>query len=83
MLGLTAEQLLADTQLLTTILSYHISTTVFTADAASTTPLSLPTLLPYGDITVQMVDMSVKVNDATVILADVAAGPSIVHVIDM
>eukprot|EP00955_Chlamydomonas_euryale_P014549 156410-Chlamydomonas_euryale.AAC.4 len=83
MLGLTAEQLLADTELLTTILSYHISPTVFTADAAPASPISLPTLLPYGNITVQRMDGNVMVNNATVVVADVMAGPSVVHVIDM
>eukprot|EP00955_Chlamydomonas_euryale_P014547 156410-Chlamydomonas_euryale.AAC.2 len=83
MLGLTAEQLLADTELLTTILSYHISPTVFTSDAAGPTPLSLPTLLPYGEIVVQRMNGNVMVNDATVVIPDVVAGQSIVHVIDM
>jgi uncharacterized surface protein with fasciclin (FAS1) repeats len=81
-LGLTAEELLADTETLTSILTYHVvdgevpASTVVTLDGQSAETLNGATV----DVTVD--GETVMVNDATVIAVDVAAGNGIIHVLD-
>jgi uncharacterized surface protein with fasciclin (FAS1) repeats len=81
-LGLTAEDLLADTETLTSILTYHVvdgevpASTVVTLDGQSAETLNGATV----DVTVD--GETVMVNDATVIAVDVAAGNGIIHVLD-
>jgi branched-chain amino acid transport system substrate-binding protein len=76
--GLTAEELLANTELLTTILTYHVvdgavmSTDL--ADGEVTTLAGLPVTVTLGD--------TVMINDATVVVADVVALNGVVHIID-
>ncbi|KAG1672628.1 hypothetical protein FOA52_002109 [Chlamydomonas sp. UWO 241] len=84
-LNMTAEDLLADTELLTKILSYHIVTTVFDSSAATTEGLTLDTLLPNATVFVQLVDGKVMINGVATVVApfDVdVGGNSIVHAID-
>ncbi|KAG1657207.1 hypothetical protein FOA52_008240 [Chlamydomonas sp. UWO 241] len=83
-LGMTAEQLFADKALLARILQYHIITSVVKSDAATSSGVSVPTLLPEANVTFQLAafDGTVWVNNARVLTADIAAGKSIVHVID-
>jgi uncharacterized surface protein with fasciclin (FAS1) repeats len=81
-LGITAEDLLADTETLTAILTYHVvpgavpSGDVVTLDGQSVETANGASV----DITVDG-DM-VMVNDATVIAVDVAASNGVIHVID-
>eukprot|EP00798_Chlamydomonas_sp_ICE-L_P019225 gene19225-25846_t len=86
-LDLTAEELLGNTELLTTVLLYHVSPVIFRSTDASTEPLDIDTLQDNegsdGTFTVVLNGSSVKINDATVIAADIEIGPtSIVHKID-
>jgi uncharacterized surface protein with fasciclin (FAS1) repeats len=81
-LGLTADELLADTETLTSILTYHVvagnvpSSDVVTLDGQSVETVNGATV----DITVD--GDTVMVNDATVTTVDVAASNGVIHVID-
>ena len=81
-LGITAEELLADTDLLTSILTYHvIAGEVDAATAISLNGQSTATV-NGAEIAISVVDGNVMINDATVIIADVAASNGIIHAID-
>ncbi len=79
-LGLTADELLADTATLTSILTYHVvegevlSTDLSDGMTAAT--------VNGAEITVDLSD-GVKINDATVTTADIMASNGVIHVIDM
>ena len=81
-LGLTADELLADTETLTSILTYHVvagevpSSQVVTMDGQS-----VPTV-NGADITISVDGDTVKVNDATVTAVDIPASNGVIHVID-
>ncbi len=77
-LGLTAEELLADTDTLTSILTYHVVPgRVLSTDLAD----GNVTTLNGADITVDLSD-GVMINEATVTAADLEAENGVVHVID-
>ena len=71
-LGLTADELLADTDTLTSILTYHVvagevdAATVVTLDGQSAETVN------GAEIDISVVDGNVMINDATVIIVDVA-----------
>jgi uncharacterized surface protein with fasciclin (FAS1) repeats len=81
-LGMTADELLADTETLTSILTYHViagevpSTDVVTMDGQSVATVN------GAEIKVTVDGDSVMVNDATVTAVDIAASNGIIHVID-
>jgi transforming growth factor-beta-induced protein len=81
-LGLTADELLADTDTLTAILTYHVvpgevpSSDVVTLDGQSVETVNGASV----DITVD--GDTVMVNDATVTAVDVEASNGVIHVID-
>ncbi len=82
-LGLTAEELLANTDLLNTVLAYHVVPGSF--DAAAVVGLDgayLGTTLRGQALAIMVDGESVMVNDSTVVAADVMASNGIVHVID-
>lgn len=82
-LGTTAEDLLADTDLLNTVLAYHVVPAAF--DAATVVSLDgayVGTALPGYALSISLDGDSVKIDDATVVSADVMATNGIVHVID-
>lgn len=80
-LGLTAEQLLADTATLTSVLTYHVvAGTVLAADVVT---LDSATTLNGAPITIEVVDGSVKLNGSTTVTAtDLVACNGVIHVID-
>ncbi|MGA0237392.1 MAG: fasciclin domain-containing protein [Acidimicrobiales bacterium] len=82
-LGLTAEELLADTDTLTAVLTYHvIAGEVDAATAISLDGQSAATV-NGAEIAISVVDGSVVINDtATVFYADIAASNGIIHLID-
>jgi len=81
-LGITAEELLADTETLTAILLYHVLGEAADSQAvAALDGSSVPTLNPQP-IDINVVDGQVMINEATVVSADLAADNGIVHVID-
>jgi transforming growth factor-beta-induced protein len=81
-LGLTAEELLADTEMLTSILTYHVVAGEVDAATAISLDGQSATTLNGADIAINVVDGKVMINDATVITPDVAASNGIIHVID-
>ncbi len=85
-LGVTAEELLANTELLNTVLAYHVVPGHFSAETviavAGEAGANVATLLSGNSVNITVVDGAVMVNDATVVAADVHASNGIVHVID-
>ena len=81
-LGLTAEELLADTELLTSVLTYHVvpgavmAETVLTLDGQSVATVN------GAEVTIGVDGDAVTVNDANVVAVDVAASNGVIHVID-
>jgi basic membrane protein A len=80
-LGLTAEELLADTDTLTSILLYHVvpvapsSSVVVTLDSVTT--------VQGDDVTIEATDMGVVLNGSVnVVATDIPAANGIIHVID-
>ena len=86
-LGLTAEELLGDTELLTQVLLYHVVPGHFAAEtvvavAGGEGGARVGTLLGGTAVTVVASDMGVMVDNANVIATDVHATNGIIHVID-
>ena len=81
-LGLTADELLADTETLTSILTYHVvagevpSSTVVTMDGQSVETVN------GAPVEIAVDGETVMVNDATVTAVDVEASNGVIHVID-
>lgn len=81
-LGITAEELLADTDTLTSILTYHViagevpSTDVVALDGQSVATLN------GAEVAISIDGDTVMVNDATVTAVDVDASNGVIHVID-
>lgn len=87
-LGVTAEELLGNTELLIQVLSYHIvpghfaAETVVAVAGMSEEGVNVATSLPGTTVTVMLDGESVMVNDATVVQTDIHASNGIIHVID-
>ena len=81
-LGLTAEQLLADTDTLTAVLTYHvIPGTVMSSDLIGASDLNVATV--NGAEVVVNEDMgTVSINSATVVTADIETSNGVIHVIN-
>ena len=81
-LGLTAEDLLADTDLLTSVLTYHVipgevlAATVVTLDGQSVATVN------GAEVMISVDGDTVMINDATVTAVDIAASNGVIHVID-
>ena len=80
-LGLTAEELLADTETLTSILTYHV---LPVAPAAETLAgMESATTVEGSDLAISVVDGVVMLNETvSVVTADIQAGNGVIHVID-
>lgn len=77
--------ILADQELLTNILLYHVAPGVFLAeDVVAAAPIpELPTLLEGSTLSIEVVDGSVVINgESTVVQTDVIASNGVIHVID-
>lgn len=88
-LGITAEQLLADTETLTSILTYHVvpgkfmAADVIAAVEGAEGGVFLAPTVNGAPIEVTIVDGNVVLNGvATVVITDLEAGNGVVHVID-
>jgi uncharacterized surface protein with fasciclin (FAS1) repeats len=86
-LGLTAEELLADKETLTAILTYHVlGTTVTSADITSAGVEEIPVTTLSGEELVAMVGEDGAVGfanqAATVTAADIEASNGVIHAID-
>ena len=81
-LGITAEDLLADTETLTAILTYHVvDGAVPSSDVVALDGESVETL-NGASVEISVDGDTVMVNDATVTAVDVAASNGVIHVID-
>jgi uncharacterized surface protein with fasciclin (FAS1) repeats len=87
-LGVTAEELLANTELLNTVLAYHVvpgtfsaATVVGGATAAGEAGLEVATLIPSA-LTIAVSDAGATVNGINIIATDVVASNGVIHVID-
>jgi transforming growth factor-beta-induced protein len=81
-LGLTADELLADTELLTAVLTYHVvAGAVPASDVVALDGQSVVTV-NGAEVMISVDGDTVMVNDATVIAVDVAASNGVIHVID-
>ena len=81
-LDLTADELLADTELLTAVLTYHVvDGAVMAAEVTSLDGDTVPTL-NGAELSISVDGESVMVNEATVTQADVEAANGVIHVID-
>lgn len=82
-LGITADDLLADTALLTEVLSYHVvPLNYFAADLAQLDGALVGTLLNDTALTIAATEDGVTVNGVNVVGADVVANNGVIHVID-
>lgn len=82
-LGVTAEDLLADTAMLTNVLLYHVVPGTFAAEAVvALDGALLGTMYQEGALAISAGDMGVMVNEANVVATDVMASNGVVHVID-
>lgn len=81
-LDMTAEELLADTELLTAVLTYHvIADEVPAADVVTLDGESVATV-NGAEVMISVDGDTVMVNDATVVAVDVEASNGVIHVID-
>ena len=74
------QKLLADKDRLTKVLTYHVAQGKYTADDLEGT--SRLTTLEGDDLVVHVEGDTVRVDEATVIQADIAADNGVVHAID-
>jgi transforming growth factor-beta-induced protein len=84
-LGVSAEDLLADTETLTQILLYHVvpgELGASTVVAVAAGGVEVATVLPGTTVTVTASDAGVTVNDANVIQTDIFGTNGVIHVID-
>ena len=81
-LDMTAAEVLADTDLLTAVLTYHVLPLAAPAELVLTLDGQSVTTVNGADITVTIDGGTVMVNDATVVATDIAASNGIIHVID-
>ena len=81
-LGVTAEELLADTELLTAVLTYHVIAGEVPASTVVTLDGQTAATVNGAEVTISVDGDAVQVNDANVIAVDVAASNGIIHVID-
>ena len=81
-LGMTADQLLGNTDLLTKVLTYHVvAGKVMAADVMKMADGTKVKSVQGGEITISNSN-GVKVNDANVIKTDVETTNGVIHVID-
>ncbi len=81
-LGLSAEELLGNTELLTAVLTYHVLPLEAPADVVATLDGQAVATVNGAEITITIDGGTVSVNDATVIATDIEASNGIIHVID-
>ena len=82
-LDVSAEDLLADTELLSVVLAYHVVPFPYAAaDVVALDGAYIGTLLPGYALAVSVEDGAAYMNDAQIIMTDVFASNGIIHVID-
>ncbi len=81
-LGMSAEDLLADTELLTAVLTYHVLPVAAPAEVVVTLDGEGVATVNGAEVAISVDGGVVMVNDATVVTADIAASNGVIHVID-
>ena len=81
-LGMSAEDLLADTELLIAVLTYHVLPVAAPAEVVVTLDGQSVATVNGAEVAISVADGAVMVNDATVVAADIAASNGVIHVID-
>ena len=81
-LGISASDLLADTDLLTAVLTYHVLPVAAPAETVLTLDGQNVTTVNGADVAITIDGNTVMVNDATVVTADIEASNGVIHVID-
>ncbi|MDE0657181.1 MAG: fasciclin domain-containing protein, partial [Acidimicrobiaceae bacterium] len=81
-LGMSAEDLLADVELLTAVLTYHVLPVAAPAEVVVTLDGQSVATVGGAEVAISVADGAVMVNDATVVTADIAASNGVIHVID-
>ena len=81
-LGLTAEDLLADTEALTAILTYHVLEGELLAEDVAGLDGESAATLNGAEVSISVDGETVMINDASVVQADVLAANGVIHVID-
>jgi basic membrane protein A and related proteins len=80
-LGITAEELLADTETLTSILTYHVVPVAATSDMV--VELDSATTVQGADVSIAVTENGVVLNDSVnVVATDIHASNGVIHVID-
>lgn len=82
-LGLTAEELLANTELLTSVLTYHVVPGFYDSSDVLAIEGSIESAtLNWASVTVSNTAMWPKVNDANIVTTDIYGSNWVIHVID-
>jgi transforming growth factor-beta-induced protein len=81
-LGMTADELLADTETLTSVLTYHVLPGEVYAETVVTLDGEEVETVNGADVLITVDGDTVMVNSATVIATDVEASNGVIHVID-
>ena len=81
-LGMSAEDLLADTELLTAVLTYHVLPVAAPAEVVVTLDGQSVATVNGAEVVISVAGGAVMVNEATVVAADIAASNGVIHVID-
>ena len=81
-LGITAADLLADTETLTAILTYHVLPQAADSQLVATLDGSSAPTVNGQSVDINVVDGQIMINEATVVSADLIADNGIVHVLD-
>ena len=81
-LGMSAGDLLADTELLTAVLTYHVLPVAAPAEVVVTLDGQSVATVNGAEVVISVAGGAVMVNEATVVAADIAASNGVIHVID-
>ena len=81
-LGLSAEELLADTELLTAVLTYHVLPVEAPAEVVVSLDGQSVATVNGAEVAITVDGSTVMVNDATVVQTDIEASNGVIHVIN-
>lgn len=81
-LDMSPAELLGNTELLTSVLTYHVLPLEAPAEVVVTLDGQSVATVNGAEVTVTVEDGTVRVNDATVVTTDIEASNGIIHVID-